>query len=540
MGKLPEINNALGKPAAEQTQDFFAIFKGITATEPELIDKSSFKITYVVDNQGNVNKPTENADAARNIIQNFEVDNKVTIVLDQGTSDNAPLAGEHSIFSLGKPIPYFYSINGVASSSFESRLTFRNPNSPPSGAYDPLDDYTGLIITSSTTAGVNSAASGLLDFRITEFERSPRGINTLVREPEIDPKVAEFTGSDGIYSIKGDKFDSDLQSLQLSITTRFHNTSHLTPFSAGGGNSQYGVQTFLQYGNSGSNDWNDYEDPVNPLIGLTGGLGYLGANINVLFDQRTEIIDKQVFIKEGGIPLVSVSYFVDFTTDYGRNTLLDFMNKSGSLEFRWKFKLVDGVASYIETDVNNILDNGFISFSNHQFNVSNQSPSPDNYFKDYSPLLPYITVPTSPSKTITFGAEISNFYQDFYIQTPSQKAFGLDPVTLPFDPQPGDRIRFQYNQNQDYIIYGVSGGQTGLKLTLNEAPPTASLQNFMLYRIDNSVAGDMIINQSKIVGIDNPNDSFTGIIYPQFPSENIIKNSDQILAKLKSEGIIEN
>tara|TARA_R100001126_G_C4745617_1_gene110503 strand:+ start:138 stop:326 length:189 start_codon:yes stop_codon:yes gene_type:complete len=62
----------------------------------------------------------------------------------------------------------------------------------------------------------------------------------------------------------------------------------------------------------------------------------------------------------------------------------------------------------------------------------------------------------------------------------------------------------------------------------------------MLYRIDNSIAGDMIINQKKIVGIDNPNDPFTGIIYPQFPSENIIKNSDQILAKLKSEGIIEN
>lgn len=538
MGKLPEINNALGKPAVEQTQDFFAIFKTITATEPELIDKSSFKITYIVDNQGNVNKPTENADAARNIIQNFEQNNKVTIVLDQATSDNASLAGEHTIFSIGKPIPYLYSIKGIASSSFEKRLTFRNPNSPPSGAYDPLDNYEGLITTAST-AGVNDAASGLLDFRISEFERSPRGMDTLDRSPETSPIVAEFTGSDGIYSIKGNQFDDDLQSLQLSITNQFSNTWGV----ANSSDAQYGVQIFLQYGNSGSGTWSDY----NPQ-GWPTGLEYNNVSVlNQISGDDDQIINNIAYIGETGAPLITATYNIDFTSDYGRDTLLAFMNDNGVLEFRWKFKLIDGVTSNIETSVNTLLDGGYITFSGPQFSVFNQSPSPDNYYVDIEGsdfnALEYIEVPTSPSKTITFGSQISNFYQDFYVQTPAQEAFGLDPVTLPFNPQPGDRIRFQYNQNQDYLIYSVTPPAQGggkLKLTLDGAPPTSSLQSFMLYKIDSSLASDMIINHKKITGIDNPNNPFTGIIYPEFPSENIIKNSDQILAKLKSEGIIEN
>lgn len=55
----PSITNALGKPVVEQKQDFFVLFEGAFSTAPEIIDQTSYKITYVVDGQGNISKPAE-------------------------------------------------------------------------------------------------------------------------------------------------------------------------------------------------------------------------------------------------------------------------------------------------------------------------------------------------------------------------------------------------------------------------------------------------------------------------------------------------
>jgi len=139
----PSITNALGKPVVEQKQDFFVLFEGAFSTAPEIIDQTSYKITYVVDGQGNISKPAELQPSSFNVLQNFENDKNVTVILDQATTENSNLAGVKRITAIGQPVPYLFSSNGVASESYEDRLIFRPPGAPPSGAYEPMSSYLG-------------------------------------------------------------------------------------------------------------------------------------------------------------------------------------------------------------------------------------------------------------------------------------------------------------------------------------------------------------------------------------------------------------
>ena len=67
------INGILGGlPVASQNQEYFAVFDEAGSTGPEIIGKTQFRITYLVDSNLNTSKPTEEGDAALNASQNFE------------------------------------------------------------------------------------------------------------------------------------------------------------------------------------------------------------------------------------------------------------------------------------------------------------------------------------------------------------------------------------------------------------------------------------------------------------------------------------
>ena len=77
--------NPLGKPAVERNSSFLATFKGIADSTPERINNSSYFITYLVDEEGNLSKVADNSDAQRNFIQNFNTNQEVVVRIDQGT-----------------------------------------------------------------------------------------------------------------------------------------------------------------------------------------------------------------------------------------------------------------------------------------------------------------------------------------------------------------------------------------------------------------------------------------------------------------------
>jgi hypothetical protein len=124
-------------------------------------------------------------------------------------------------------------------------------------------------------------------------------------------------------------------------------------------------------------------------------------------------------------------------------------------------------------------------------------------------------------------------------------SFGLSPIKNLFIPQPGDRIRFEYDPSKDYTIYEVISpdidSEGCLKIKLNTVVPSnTTIDNFILHRVDNTSIKYIILNVAKDSIIDNPENPFTGIILPKYPSEKLQRNLENILSKLKQDGIIEN
>jgi|LakMenEpi03Aug12_release.lakeMendotaPanAssembly.Ray.scaffolds.fasta_scaffold219210_2 hypothetical protein len=114
-------------PVVEQLQDYLIVFKDVGSSSPEVIDNSSFFITYLVDSQGTPIKISAESVALSNLIQNFSDQNEVIIRVDQATSLNKQLEGIHSVTSIGSIVPISYTQTGVESGSNVNYITFTEP-----------------------------------------------------------------------------------------------------------------------------------------------------------------------------------------------------------------------------------------------------------------------------------------------------------------------------------------------------------------------------------------------------------------------------
>jgi hypothetical protein len=96
------IGGALGGlPVVEQTQEFFVVFDEAGSTGPEIIDKTQFRISYLVDSQLNTSKPVEGQPAAFNATQNFGKSEECIVRADNATVLNQNLTGKQSIYDIG-------------------------------------------------------------------------------------------------------------------------------------------------------------------------------------------------------------------------------------------------------------------------------------------------------------------------------------------------------------------------------------------------------------------------------------------------------
>jgi hypothetical protein len=114
-------------PVVEQLQDYLIVFKDVGSSSPEVIDNSSFFITYLVDSQGTPIKISAESIALSNLIQNFSDQNEVIIRVDQATALNKQLEGIHSVTSIGSIVPISYTQIGIESGSNVNYITFTEP-----------------------------------------------------------------------------------------------------------------------------------------------------------------------------------------------------------------------------------------------------------------------------------------------------------------------------------------------------------------------------------------------------------------------------
>tara|TARA_R110000744_G_scaffold103956_1_gene199146 strand:- start:7 stop:1527 length:1521 start_codon:yes stop_codon:yes gene_type:complete len=184
------------------------------------------------------------------------------------------------------------------------------------------------------------------------------------------------------------------------------------------------------------------------------------------------------------------------------------------------------------------------------FSVSDQNPTqgpPDTAF-DQTPY--WETGSDYPQTTLHTWLTASSYLSQNYgrtqnstpVQSLSENNYNLSPIEVPFIILPGDRIRFEYNKLNDYIIYDVitppHSPDNLLKFKINENIPTnVNRDNFVIHRtnIDDPAYIILNINKNSLV-TDTQN--FNGVILPEFPTDKLKNNLDRITIELKERGII--
>jgi len=156
------------------------------------------------------------------------------------------------------------------------------------------------------------------------------------------------------------------------------------------------------------------------------------------------------------------------------------------------------------------------------------------------------TNPTTEYTVLTASKPLTGLYSDQYTQLmpTASTAFGFSNITLPFQPQPGDFIRFEYDKNKTHTIYEVGTADTGSgtnisgSLTLKVRPgiPTGSLlDHFCLYRVIPN-GNYIILDVKKPSGTTGQ--PLTGFIKPQHISKELADNFETIISKLNAEGTL--
>lgn len=551
--QIPNITNALGKPVVEQKQDFFVLFEGAFSTNPEIIDQTSYKITYIVDGQGNISKPAEAQPSAFNIIQNYETNQNVTVILDQATAENSSLAGVKKITAIGQPIPYVFSSAGIGQFDFENRLVFRPVGAPPSGAYDPMADYRGYASTfvdsSTFPLPYNNFISvesqyGLFGVRSGVFIGQTSSLDEVqALQPIIDiqqPDTPAFISQSGMYQINS--IPPDFQNLKFTVGFSITGNGSFSPTYWPQGLS---LQFALQIGDFDTSNF-DTHIIKGGQKGPTSGedlviLPPISSFQNpVNWDSNNGILSMPADGLTRAFSLPNITLTKDMIEDAPEGS-------GGKKHVRIVWSTNDQNLTSVAISAL------YPIIYNFSFNVT-QNPLPANYFAAIQPDAQSNTDAywetasisggsTIPNKWLTASAKLSEFYNNYYVSTNAQNSFGYADPNITFSPKPGDKIRFQFNPDNLFNIYDVktpdeNGGK--LALLLDGLPTTASLNNFVLYRIDDTLASDMILDVKKTITIGDPENPFTGVILPQYPSDSIRNNINKILEKLKSEGIIKN
>ena len=458
---LGPVNGALGGlPVAERNQSYFAVFIGAGGTGPEIIDQTAYFITYLVDENGNVSKPSEDYDSLINLNQNFEIGKNVIVRNDAASAVNGQLVGRKKIAAIGKQEPILYSQTGSSEGANINSLNFNsdiNTNATPRA----------LFWLNKGAATIGDGANSFSTY------------NTPSQSPEAI--IATVDATAGTYTTTAlDVSPADqLQNVVFSISTELES-------------------------------WND--EAVSGTIELTKDGSVIGNTLPFSLEEA---------------PATGVPYIESFTHSIPitRGELI-----SGTFKAQITMNLPSGATSQLQ-----------INYLN--FKITSQTPET-----------------TAPATNLPFWSKDPNFFNsdNFWVtasdeislnygntqnsqnvQAALEPGFNFSPVTIPFIVNPGDRIRFGYNKENDYTIYEViepSDDADGrLKLRLNSVLPyNLVLNSFVLHKVDVTNPVYIILDVKKIGGTTG----FNGIILPEYPTEKLRKNLDSIILNLKERGII--
>lgn len=473
-----------GLPVAEQTQEYFAVFEEAGDTGPEIIDKTQFRITYLVDSDLGTSKPSADSDTAINMTQNFERGRTCVVRADNATVLNQNLTGKQEIYNVGSVALIATTETGSSPQAYNTTMSFSDPRGQD--IVSDAEDVSCLFTAGNPNTPLGTGEDTLMSY--------PNAIKPISGSDflSIGP------GTDGIFN---------------TITWNANTTEAGTRVVVQG-------NAFIQNGNE------------SPTMGVTG-------KVTLEFDDGGTgnffALDTHHFAISPGDTtyhypdVYSAPFFKNYVigskfrirvsrTGLSSNTI---RIRGGNFRVRQE---------YLPGEV-------VIEGLNATF-----APYWENQYTNYDP-------PTgSGYSVLTASAGFSYFINSNFRAKLSPESAAFDPKgdTVTFSPiitdlnmTPGDEIRFEYNKNKVHTVTNVTEFENGtIAITLSPQISTGSnVDHFTYYRIQQD-GGYVLINTEKnnTVAGEQP---FSGIILPEYPTEDLKNKSDQLIYQLKEANIIE-
>jgi hypothetical protein len=110
---------------------------------------------------------------------------------------------------------------------------------------------------------------------------------------------------------------------------------------------------------------------------------------------------------------------------------------------------------------------------------------------------------------------------------------GFNPISLDFEPQLYDEIRFQGIEDLSYSIINITSSNGQLQLQLDGNIPSGTELDYFLLRRYVDDPSNIILDLNKPAGA-----SSGGVLKPEYVTDNLNKNLDSIIQNLKSKGLI--
>jgi hypothetical protein len=492
------------QPVAEQNQTYFAYFDGVGGTGPEYIDGTAYFIKYLIDTEGNVVNPepytvvdSPQAVGLYNLVDNFEVGKNaiVKLIEPDPTIDEIPnaeiLQGTHRIAHVGRIVPILVTENGINTSDYITTMSF-----------GPLTTQNTTLVVGSPTAQfqnalaeyyVNSTSWTSIPFATQLVEYNNAWDNTSTSTKTINSSSAQ-TGTRIRFKVN----------LYVEAGWNGNETNFLAI------RILQNSQQIFQSGTDNISNGSSIIDEDTSAVYTSAYSPWIDYNVNDTFVVQAKVntggVDRQVRIK-GTPDRNQTIWYVEQETPTGN-------------EF-------DGPSQILFTEGVNAVYSDYIDGVSNFYNSYNGG---------------YTTLTMTPS---FYSIYESNLTQNL---DPSSAEFGFSEIKIPFsDIKPGDFIRFNYDKTRIHTIYRIRELNFGINTSALALYVTPAISNLDGVDIDNRTLNHFIVYRVVNDGVyvtldvnkDAPGGAYSGILQPEFVSQELVDNYDKIITNLTEREIIQ-
>jgi hypothetical protein len=467
--------------AAEKNQTYFAYFSSVGGTTPEIIDQTAYFVKYLIDAQGNVVAPQPNSIDILNMLQNFEAGKIVNVTSLEGTTLFTTLLGDKQITGVGRIQPILITETGSGRTDHITTMSF---SAGPGGVgLDTTYNY-AFTAKKTTTSDITNDTYAVLDFGTEISDSGSNYSSNVYTFPNSTISQGTQVSFQTKILVKNPSQDNQSNIFYIQIEKSTDGGANYFPLVLENSNNN----TYRLYNVLSANQQNN----SNP------------AGQNVL--PRT-------------------------TYTFEASTIPSNFNSGDKVRVRYK---LDNSAAEASCQIVGLDNNASTLFTN------TQTYTADNFITSPFWTIGTYTTASNDFTVITASLGLTGLNQNQYTQvTPTASiAFNFSNITLPFTPQPGDFIRFEYDPSNVHVIYENTTTTNG-NLALKVCPPVPSgsiLDHFCLYRVNPNAGNQIILNVPKPAGTTGQ--SLTGFIKPQYMSKELEDNFTTIVQKLAAEGLL--